>query len=120
MASHRVLARLRALGPLSDATAPAAEVFSFSAFDELVQQLTAPPAQAHAIEPINLGPPPTNGSLVVELSLVQAVKLLHVDLLDQAVLLADGTEVKRIVIIRLANYLQLQKRPKPARRSENI
>jgi hypothetical protein len=103
-----IITRLQALGPLPAVSTPAADAYPFLRFDEFVQQLTAPLSQAHAIALINLGPPPDTGSLGIEWSLIHAVDLLAPDDLQQAVAQATDTEVKRTVMIRLANYFKAQ------------
>jgi hypothetical protein len=108
MDNATVIARLYEMGRLPDASTAAVDSFPFLAFDELVQQLTAPLSKAHAIALINLGPPPDTGSLEVEWSLIHAVDLLAPEDLQEAVLLANDTEVKRTVEIRLANYFKRQ------------
>ena len=106
MNNAAIIARLQALGPLPDASTAAADTFPFLVFDGLVQQLTAPLSQEHAIDLLNLGPPPDTGSLGVEWSLVHAVDLLPAEDLQAAAALANDTEVKRTVEIRLDNYFK--------------
>jgi hypothetical protein len=108
MTNATIIARLQALGPLPDASTPAADAYPFLPFDALVQQLAAPLSRAHAVALINLGPPPDTGSLGVEWSLIHVVDLLSPADLQQAVALAADTEVKRTVMIRLANYFKAQ------------
>jgi hypothetical protein len=108
MDNATVIARLYEMGRLPDASTAAVDSFPFLAFDELVQQLTAPLSKAHAIALINLGPPPATGSLEVEWSLIHAVDRLAPEDLQEAVLLANDTEVKRTVEIRLATYFKRQ------------
>lgn len=106
MDNNAIIARLQELGPLPDATTLAVDFFPFLAFDDLVQQITAPLSKAHAIALINLGPPPDTGSLGVEWSLIHVVDLLPAEELQVAISLANDTEVKRTVEIRLANYFK--------------
>ena len=108
MDNATIIAHLQALGPLPDASTPAADAYPFLRFDELVQQLTAPLTQAHAVALINLGPPPDTGSLGVEWSLIHVVDLLAPEEMQQALDFATDTEVKRTVRIRLANYFKAQ------------
>jgi hypothetical protein len=108
MDNATIIARLQALGPLPDACTPASDTFPFLLFDELVQQLRAPLSQEHAVAIINLGPPPDTGSLGIEWALIHAVDLLSAEALQQAVTMADDTEVKRTVEVRLANYFKGQ------------
>jgi hypothetical protein len=108
MDNATVIAQLQALGPLPDASTSAVDSYPFLLFDEIVQQLTAPLSQAHAVALIDLGPPPDTGSLGVEWSLIHAVDLLPAEELQQAVALATDTEVKRTVEMRLANYFKAQ------------
>lgn len=106
MPNAPLIARLQALGPLPDATTPAADDFPLTEFDELVQQLTAPLSREHATALLNLGPPPGTGSFGVEWALIHAVDLAPVEVLQEAVALARDTEVTQAVIIRLANYFR--------------
>jgi hypothetical protein len=108
MDNATIIARLREMGPLPDSSTAAADFFPFLEFDDLIQQLTAPLSKAHAIELINLGPPPDTDSLEVEWALIHAVDLLAAEDLQEAVLLANDTEVRRTVEIRLANYFKMQ------------
>ena len=106
MDNTTIIACLQALGPLPDDSTPAVDSYPFLRFDELIQQLTAPLSQEHAVALINLGPPPDTGSLGIELSLTHAVDLLAPAELQQAVALAADTEVRRAVTVRLANYFK--------------
>jgi hypothetical protein len=108
MDNATIIARLQELGPLPDASTAAVNSFPFLSFAALVQELSAPLSLAHAIALINLGPPPDTGSLEVEWSLIHTVDLLSAKDLQEAVLLANDTEVRRTVEIRLANYFKMQ------------
>ncbi|MDJ0367256.1 hypothetical protein QMK33_19075 [Hymenobacter sp. H14-R3] len=108
MDNAALIARLRASGPLPDARLPDDDSFPLQEFDDLLQQFTEPLTQAQAIQLINLGPPADCGCYGVEWSLVHLVELLSVEDSQQAVPLANDTEVKRILEIRLANYLKAQ------------
>ncbi len=106
MDNAALMARLQALGPLPDARLPDDGSFPLQEFDDLLQQFAEPLTQAHAIQLINLGPPADCGCYGVEWSLVHLVELLSVEKLQKAVPLANDTQVKRIMEIRLANYFK--------------
>ena len=103
-----LLARLQALGPLPDATSPAADDFPMREFDELLQQLTEPLAPAHALALVALGPPPDTGSFGVEAALLSWVETLPAETLRDLLPRMANTEVKRLLEIRLANYFRLR------------
>jgi hypothetical protein len=102
-----IIARLRELGPLPDDRTDASESFPLQEFDELIQQLTAPLEARHALVLINLGPPPDTSTYEVEWALVHAAESISTEELQTILQLADDTEVKRIVAIRLANYFKI-------------
>jgi hypothetical protein len=104
MDNATIVVRLRELGPLPDDRTDASESFPLQEFDELIQQLTEPLEAAHALVLINLGPPPGTSACEVEWPLVHAAESISAEELQAILQLADDTEVKRIVAIRLANY----------------
>ena len=108
MDNAAIITQLQTLGPLPDACTLASNTFPFLVFDELVQQITAPLSQEHAVILISLGPPPDTGSLGVEWALIHVVEILDTEALQRALALSIDTGVKRTVELRLANYLKAQ------------
>ena len=104
MDNTEIIARLREIGPLPDDSSSAIDTFPLQEFDELLQQLTEPLAPRHSLALINLGPPHDASAYEVEWSLVHAAESIPAQELQEVLLLADDTEVKRIIEIRLKNY----------------
>ncbi|GAB3637999.1 hypothetical protein GCM10027422_35890 [Hymenobacter arcticus] len=107
MDNAEIIARLQKMGPLPADDTPAIDTFPLKEFDELLQQLTTPLESSHVLALINLGPPPDTSAYEVEWALVHAAENISVEELSNGLLLADDTEVRRIIAIRLANYLKL-------------
>jgi len=106
MDNAAIIARLRSLGPLPNDSTPAIDDFPLQEFDELLQQLSEPLEAAHALELINLGPPNNASACAVEWALVHAAELASAEELRAVLPLADDTEVKHMMEIRLANYFK--------------
>jgi hypothetical protein len=107
MDNAAIIARLHELGPLPDDRVDANESFPLQEFDELIQQLTEPLEAAHALVLINLGPPSDTSAYEVEWALVHAAESISTEELQTILQLAEETEVKRIIAIRLANYFKI-------------
>jgi len=106
MHNDALMVRLRELGPLPGHGAQEIDDFPLDEFDELLQQFTRPLTLEHAVELINLGPPPDAGSYGVEWALIHLVETIPIEALCEAVTLSSNTEVKRLLEIRLANYFK--------------
>ncbi|MDB5271197.1 MAG: hypothetical protein JWP58_4237 [Hymenobacter sp.] len=108
MNNAEIIARLQQMGPLPDDSSPAINDFPLQEFDELLQQLAEPLEPSHSLALINLGPPPDASSYEVEWALVHAAENISIEALRTILPLANDTEVKRIVEIRLNNYYKRQ------------
>ena len=106
MDNAAIVARLREIGSLPDDQTLEIDDFPLKEFDELLQQLTEPLSPIHALNLINLGPPPDTSTYEVEWALVHAAENIPAEALRDILPLADDTEVKRIIEIRLANYFK--------------
>ncbi|MBD2768955.1 hypothetical protein IC235_13770 [Hymenobacter sp. BT664] len=104
MDNTAIIARLRELGPLPDDGTSGIDTFPLNEFDSLLQELTEPLEVRHALDLINLGPPADTSSYEVEWALVHAAESISAEALGDILPLANDTEVKRIIEIRLANY----------------
>jgi hypothetical protein len=101
-----IIARLQKMGPLPDDSSSAIDTYPLQEFDELLQQLTEPLEPSHSLALINLGPPPDASTYEVEWALVHAAENISADALRNILPLANNTEVRRIIEIRLANYFR--------------
>jgi hypothetical protein len=106
MHNAEIIARLQRMGPLPDDCSPAIDAFPLQELDELLQQLTEPLEPRHSLALINLGPPSNSSAYEVEWALVHAAESISAAELQGILLLANDTEVRRIIEIRLANYLK--------------
>ncbi|MBF9220416.1 hypothetical protein [Hymenobacter ruricola] len=106
MNNAEIIARLKEMGPLPDDRTAAIDTFPLQEFDKLLQQLTEPLEPSHSLALINLGPPHDASTYEVEWSLVHAAENISAEALRDIIPLANDTEVKRIIKIRLANYFK--------------
>ncbi|WP_460503186.1 hypothetical protein [Hymenobacter agri] len=106
MNNAAIIARLQEIGPLPDDSSPAIDTFPLQKFDELLQQLSEPLEPSHSLALINLGPPHDASTYEVEWALVHAAENISAEALRDILPLADDTEVRRIIEIRLANYFK--------------
>jgi hypothetical protein len=106
MNNATIISRLLEIGPLPDDRTAAIENFPVQGFDELLQQLTEPLEVAHALVLINLGPPPDASTYEVEWALIHSAESISAEALRDILPLANDTEVKRLITIRLANYFK--------------
>ncbi|MBO2011114.1 hypothetical protein [Hymenobacter negativus] len=103
MDNTTIVARLQKIGPMPDSDMSEMATFLLEEFDHLLQQLTKPLEPAHALVLINLGPPPDTSAYEVEWALVHAAESLPAEELYGILLLANNTEVKRLIETRLKN-----------------
>ncbi|SHM00748.1 hypothetical protein [Hymenobacter psychrotolerans] len=108
MDNATIIARLRNLGSLPDDSTPAVDDFPLEEFDELVQQLSEPLEPSHSLTLINLGAPRDTSAHGIEWSLIHAAEAISAEALHDILLVADDTEVKRIIEIRLKNHYKSQ------------
>jgi hypothetical protein len=104
MDNAEIIARLQQIGPLPDDGSPDIDDFPLQAFDELLQQLAEPLESSHSLALINLGPPSNASAYEVEWALVHAAENISIEALRTILLIANDTEVRRIIEIRLNNY----------------
>ena len=105
MNNAAIIARLQQIGPLPDDSTTAIDTFPLQEFDELLQQLTEPLELSHSLALINLGPPYGASTYGVEWALIHAAETISAEALLAILPLANATEVRRIIKIRLTNYL---------------
>jgi hypothetical protein len=106
MNNAAIIARLREIGPMPDDQTAEIKDFPLKEFDELLQELIDPLDVNHVLELINLGPPSGSSTLEVEWSLVHAAESISAEDLSNILPIANDTEVRRIIEIRLANYFK--------------
>ncbi len=104
MTNEELLTELYKIGKLPADTDSRSDDFPLDAFDDLLQQFSAPVTEEEAIKLINLSPPVDTGCYGVEWSLLHLIETVDVGRLQNVLDRSEDNELKRVIQIRLDNY----------------
>lgn len=106
MTNQELIDELYELGRLPSDRDNASDDFPLDEFNKLLQQFTIPVIEEEAIKLMNLSPPVDTGCYGVEWTLIHLIETVDINRLQYVLDNAEDGEVKRLIQIRLNNYLK--------------
>jgi len=106
MTNEQILIELYKIGKLPSGSDFEYGTIPLDKFDELLRQFNLPITENEAIKLINLSPPVDTSCYEVEWSLLHLIETVDVEVLQNVLNNSEENELKRIIQIRLDNYLK--------------